>query len=571
MKRLLRSFAVGCCLLAMIRSGYAQQISEPCPTQGTYIEPTPPSIATCYGDIDRYLSRAVFAVGLSDLLIEDKKEYGTHADYCAFIETCVYLKVSFLSRATFMWDIESRMIPGSAFYNAAKKTVIDLEQAYAAAGLSAPILEAAILENVTYDVREVPIPEYVLQAFQDEDGFAGNYLPTTNYHFKQENICTDPLVPDVTRIEARMWMYYLATQYLSMGYRSLHMGNYSIIASRDAQEAVPYRYTYQLFSKIRAFAAQQKNGFVLLNADLHDIYYNNDGKTLLFDFNTSPIRPWETLNNLAYEGTPCHGNQVAEIFGPALNGGELKSKGGISPSGCLYDHTPTLFNLDWAMCDEPNGVPYFYSHYPNYRPWGYDEASWFDQLTDSCQAYWLHNAAMAIKNKVGHRLYLKMPGLNAMTCSKRGPPDNSIYKLARKPTVLSTLHDKTWKPNPWVDFTISSFAEQDKMHTPEGLTYLLQVTEPDATTVYTWHLQTPDGSWLPYSFGATRRITGLAKGEYKAFLIATNFGYPSDTGSNSGKEQVKRVKHFYVTEGINQLNGNEGTSPKSDSTCCYGK
>ena len=69
------------------------------------------------------------------------------------------------------------------------QTIMDVEQAYAAAGLSAPILEAAILENVTYDVREVPIPEYVLQAFQDEDRFAGNYLPTTNYHFKQENIC----------------------------------------------------------------------------------------------------------------------------------------------------------------------------------------------------------------------------------------------------------------------------------------------------------------------------------------------------------------------------------------------
>jgi len=212
-------------------------------------------------------------------------------------------------------------------------------------------------------------------------------------------------------------------------------------------------------------------------------------------------------------------------------------------------------------------LQYHYSHYPNYRPWGFDEGSWFDQLSDTCQAYWLRNATLATKNNIGHRLYLKLPGLNGMVCSVHPAPENSLYKITHHPKVLQAMM-AAWEPDQWLDFSISTYGDKDN-NRRKNVQYLLQVTRPDATSVYVWHVQDPEGQWLPYSFGTNRWIDNLRPGNYKVFLTATNLGFQNNDYVGDHKEQLQLEKTFYVGNKENQLNGRSGPQPVSDSSCCY--
>ncbi|NDC40724.1 MAG: hypothetical protein EBZ77_04105 [Chitinophagia bacterium] len=190
-------------MLAVATHALGQNSALPCTFPQQLSPALPPDPTSCYGGIDKYLARSVFATGLAVLPLPDYAGLGTPKDYCDFIAACVALKAGYLSRVTYLWDGERRMIPGTAFYKASGKAVADIQSAYAAAGLRLPIIEAAILENVTEDVNKVPIPIAVLQAFKDEAGFAGNYTLTEGQYFKQDNICTDWRLPNT-------WIWVIA-------------------------------------------------------------------------------------------------------------------------------------------------------------------------------------------------------------------------------------------------------------------------------------------------------------------------------------------------------------------------
>ena len=182
--------------------------------------------------LENYLSRAVSAAFfIHTQTLEDD------------LRALKNMGVKFVGRASGIWepDVDDIEHFEKSRYLAERVHEIDPEI----------ILQACVFEAVyTYENR-FKIPTYVFEAFG---------LPIEERGFRVEDMLfeekppafmwEDGGIPDLNRIEARMWFYYRATKYIDAGYEALHMGQIHIYTANDCG----MKKMAELMEMIRAYA-----------------------------------------------------------------------------------------------------------------------------------------------------------------------------------------------------------------------------------------------------------------------------------------------------------------------------
>jgi hypothetical protein len=262
------------------------------------------------------------------------------------------------------------------------------------------ILEGGIFEYVSTKVNTLPIPAYVFQAFG---------LPVVSRNFRQADMvfADNPvtklkyLVPDITKIETRLWFYYLATSYIDIGIESIHWGYFEPQAYNDKPNYTNY---YNLLAKVRLYAKTHARRHFVLNSADSNIPVAIGGK-LLFDFGS---------NNL-------HANGVREVTEDPqkieLISKYSKSASGITPSGWSTTRLPFLVHIDNRGYSGKGGT----SGLGGSWTWGWDEISWFANQPEESRNEFLRYADDYIDNmwpdNAGH---LEMPGIRVITPAVKG-------------------------------------------------------------------------------------------------------------------------------------------------------
>lgn len=254
------------------------------------------------------------------------------------------------------------------------------------------VLQGCVFEIVTKQVESVPIPARVFEEFG---------LPVETRHFRYEKMLFDngqfhnhwgkeSSVPDIGKLESRLWFYYVATAYLSAGMEAIHFGQVALIGRNDPG----HRNWWDVLSRVRKYAAiHARRHLVLCDAHTPDGGPVADGR-LLFDFHSFPLRIKEVADQ-PQKGILEKG-YLDSIFG--------RSKGGISPSGWKCENLPYLVELDnWGSSGKA-GQPGL-----SYWTWGYDEIDWFAHQPQTYRNEWLRYAWKWVR-ATDPNGYLQMPG-----------------------------------------------------------------------------------------------------------------------------------------------------------------
>ena len=164
--------------------------------------------------LENYLSRSVsFTELLHDDLNQPRNSRGVDPhDNIRFI---LNTGAKFVGRALMCWGREREL--GTLLYNA-KLFAAELHK-------SDPdvVFQGAAFEIVTPGVETIAIPEYVFKDF-------GRPVETRNFRFDDIGYAAgthrmgNGKIPDMSRLEARMWFYYLCTQYVDAGIEAIHFG-----------------------------------------------------------------------------------------------------------------------------------------------------------------------------------------------------------------------------------------------------------------------------------------------------------------------------------------------------------
>lgn len=239
------------------------------------------------------------------------------------------------------------------------------------------ILQACVFEWVVKRMEEITIPEHVLAAF-DQPIVQRNFVwrealypnpPAGMVDNRELPPSKQGGIPDLSRLEARMWFYYRATRYIDCGYEALHLGQIHITTSRD-QGLVK---TQELLDKIRQYAkAHARRHKVLLDAHTHGI--NVDGK-LLFDFHSMPYTRVPLLDRPGQ-------NLVLVREGLSL--------GGTSPDGYQVDSAPYLMEYDnWGGRVVKDPASWTREELACQDWWGYDQIGWFANQPEAVRNHFL--------------------------------------------------------------------------------------------------------------------------------------------------------------------------------------
>lgn len=562
----------------------------------------------CFAPVDRYLARTIT---MSDLvgvnhkvwpdnnpcnteglpnptkgqgcyyLNSDQYSYGYCPDgYCpemywCDIDLCTELKAAFIKDVAALWGSEDEMIPDNTYYKAATIAVKDINNAYDCAGLMRPIIGASVYEYISPEqIGDVPITEDVILAFEDEMTAADEvyyldeYLqPKINLHYNYSRIAADYIlyahsVADFTNIEARMWFYYCSTKYIDDGYKDLHLGITEVETYNDEPDNIN---TYNLFSKIRQYAIDKGTFVIIDGATTNEETYNGSDLSIL-DFNENPIRPSET------DYSCLNGELVSNSGGSAINHYPSCN----TPFGC-YESPSAPYSIVFDNNGGITGVPYTSDPDPG-KMWGFDEARWFyevnkiDNIGDACASNLLQSLMCGIRTlETTTRGYIQVPGKRTI-----GPWDSfnyiAWYRLYDHPDIKNAIYNVSentgvWKPNDNTSINMQTVCGEinnddcDAHHFQEETSFIFSVPNPDCSTVYTWHIQNPDGAWQPFTYGTSRTFDLPTEGDYTISLRQDNLGYDPSTYGTIEHSFVKNLKYccgpYHETEKVGDSNQND--------------
>ncbi|EEF57322.1 hypothetical protein [Pedosphaera parvula] len=345
--------------------------------------------------LENYLSRSIsFTELLHDDLSQPRNKRGVdpHDNLRFILDT----KTKFVGRALMLWGRETNLV---SFLKNAKPFAEAVHQADPEI-----VLQAAAFEIVTKQVEGVAIPERVLREFGQA---------VTNRNFSYEAMIyadgrfvnhwgNGASVPDMSRLETRMWFYFLASSYIDVGIEAIHFGQVGLMDKNDPGHAG----WQDMLKRVRAYArTHARRHFLLCDAHTPTGGYVEDGK-LLFDFHSFPLRIAEV------EGQPYKG--VLKVG--YSDGIFLRSKGGMTPSGWSCEHLPYLVEFDNFGSHNPGK--------PGKDPfiWGWDEITWFALLPETERNDWLRYAWKWVKetDSNGH---LQMPGSRVLRPGVQGGPN----------------------------------------------------------------------------------------------------------------------------------------------------
>jgi hypothetical protein len=227
-------------------------------------------------------------------------------------------------------------------------------------------------------------------------------------------------VPDITRLETRMWFFYLAASYIDMGAEALHFGQIMLIGRNDPD----LRVWWDTLSMVRQYAAQHaRRHFVLCDAHVSSgvgCYGLSDdpavapggyrvGDRLLLDFHALPLRIKEIPDR-------PHEAELAMGHLDALYG---RSIGGVTPSGWTCDRLPYLVEFDnWGSTGRggesvAGKVGSLVGIDDRYWIWGYDEITWFAHQSEADRNAWLWYARQWVADHDPNG-FVQMPGMRGL-------------------------------------------------------------------------------------------------------------------------------------------------------------
>jgi hypothetical protein len=327
--------------------------------------------------LDSYLARAVSHAGLCACSPE---EAATHFD--DDLRMLAHIGAKFIGRAAYAW------LPpddDDAHFRLARERA---DRAHAAD--PDMILEAAVFEAIYEKLGNISVPEWVFAEFKQ---------PAAKRAFRYADMLYDggkfrdhwmkgASVPDMSKLETRMWFTYRACRYIEAGFEAIHFGQVHLMDQNDPE----HRYWLDVLTRIRRYAALHgRRRMALCTAHTHGVVLT--GNRLLFDYHAWPLRPREVRNQPERV-------EVAEWSDSIVN----HSEGGIAPSGWQCDALPYLVEFD-------NFGSSGKGHQARVGPpwvWGFDEIDWFAHQPEAARNGFLRTAFtwLAATDAAGH---LQMP------------------------------------------------------------------------------------------------------------------------------------------------------------------
>lgn len=523
--------------------------------------------------------------------------------YCSLIKAFVDMKASFILRATNTWDNHGSLKPGTSYYQAMKQIVTDINAAYDCAGLRRPVIQGTIFEYITTSVNSVPIPADIINEFRTTPGFDNTYYldffgnPKT-INFNRDRIIKQPIAdpwpntPSISRIEAKMWFFYLAKMYIDMGYKSIHMGQMDNWAYLDNN----YSSTTILLNKIRAYA-QSKNTFVLLTEENRKAVKFPGTNTFMYDFDVRALLPREISNPQVcgennctntpvnyLTNTPCANQTYPAVIDACI----ITSAGntsGLSPLyGCLLPYQPFSTYFDF-------GTGLFNASHPaspgcsgQYGVWGWDDARWFAEgiSSQNCRAFWIQDGICRMRQFYNGFGFMGVPGLLYANKPENGgkylqginPTSDGRYLLTDEPLVKNAILSAwTVNANPGIQREVICGS-------PIGGTCPLfnlpkrsrinryKVASPDCTSSYSWHIKDPNNNWLSMSYGTTRDLSAAIAGTYTIYLRIDNLGLPGGVTQIEYQDYLEPycctadvLEPFLLSNPVVLLDGHESSDP----------
>lgn len=275
------------------------------------------------------------------------------------------------------------------------------------------ILQACIFEIVTTQVDQVPVPDWAFTALgqpaeQRNFRYADMLYPDGRF---QDHWRRGQSVPDVSRLETRLWFYFLGASFIDVGCEAIHLGQTELMNRNDRN----LDHYAQVLALIRTHAATKaRRRLVLLDSHVPSGGLVRDGQ-LLMDFHSFPLRikevpdrPQEAVLELGFSDGIYH-----------------RSKGGRTFSGWDCGHLPYLVEIDnWGVSKQP-GQPKAGSIWI----WGYDEITWFAQQPQEYRAKWLRYAWDWVR-RTDPNGFLQMPGSRTLV----SPLDQKRWYYANTPS-----------------------------------------------------------------------------------------------------------------------------------------
>ena len=275
--------------------------------------------------LENYLGRSIsFTELLHDDLTQPVNARGV--DPRDNIRLLISSKAKFVGRALMLWGSEQNL---ATYLTRAKPYVEALHQ-------TDPdlILQAAAFEIVTTNVETIAIPAEVFTEF-------GQPVVTRNFVYQNmvyangnqvNHWGANASVPDMSRLETRMWFYYLATRYIDAGIEAIHFGQVGLMDKNDPGHVG----WLDMLGRVRAYAKlHARRHLVICDAHTPTGGYVEGGK-LLFDSHAFPLRIAEVAG-MPYQRRAQVG-YADSLF--------TKSKGGVTPSGWSCEHLPYLVEFD---------------------------------------------------------------------------------------------------------------------------------------------------------------------------------------------------------------------------------
>ncbi|HME50605.1 MAG TPA: hypothetical protein VKM55_00170 [Candidatus Lokiarchaeia archaeon] len=340
--------------------------------------------------LESYLSRAVT---FSSFLRPDQTGINSEAinDNFRFIANT---GAKFIGRAIFTWCDEISLL----------KNINISRQLAQRAHVQDPemILQGAIFEAVSTQVNSIPIPAWVFHAYglapeARNFSFTRMFDPGWKFiNFWGQNTT----VPDMSKIESRLWFFFIAAMYIDIGIEALHLGQVADMTANDPDQA-GWR---DMMQHVRAYATiHARRHMVICDAHVPNGGYL-DGYNLLFDFHSFPLRPEDVL------GEP----QNASLAVGYIDSLYQRSKGGVTPSGWACNSLPYLVEFDnFGDSDHPG------QHVGWIYVWGYDEITWYALQPENYRDAWLWYAVRWLEQNDPNG-FLEMPGSRPLSIEING-------------------------------------------------------------------------------------------------------------------------------------------------------
>lgn len=349
--------------------------------------------------LENYLNRSIhYTELLHDDLSQAVDKRGV--DPRDNIRALLNMGAKYVGRSIMNWGFEEDLTQYATWLKNAKRMIDTLHSVD-----PEMILEAAEFEIIDTQLQVLAVPATVFQTF-------GQTVVTRNFNYQSmlydngkmvNNWGTGASVPDMSKLETRMYYYFLACNYIDIGIEGFHFGQVGLMDQADPN----HTYWLDMLTKVRAYARQHaRRHMVLCNAHTPPSgNYVVNGNTL-FDFNAFPLR-------IEQSTTTCCKGVLQVGYADALF---TKSKGGVTPSGWSCTHLPWLAEFDNFGGSTPgvsSSAPFI---------WGYDEITWIAVQSLADRSAWLRYAKswIAANDSACH---LAMPGSRVLTHGPASSPN----------------------------------------------------------------------------------------------------------------------------------------------------